>query len=146
MCSLKERPISPVAGTLGAQQTQLAGNIAGSLPSPLSNNDSPMSTTQPSQNLLGQSGQSGVTSTVSQGQVFRTSQTQPGMPAHRYFIYYTYTYLNHQMIYQVFNKRCPHIPSQWYHLWLCALVVTWATLSSLASRWQRHLAITRARR
>lgn len=57
-----------------------------SLPSPLSNNDSPMSNTQQTnQNLLGPAGPQGVPSSVGQGSVFRPNQNPAGK---------TYSYLS----------------------------------------------------
>lgn len=54
-------------------------NIMTSLPSPLPNNDSPMSTTnQQNQNILNQTPQSAVTNPMGQP-VFRPTQPNPGI-------------------------------------------------------------------
>lgn len=76
---MKERPISPPPGALGTQAPQHpTTNI--SLPSPISNTDSQMTNTpQQNQNLIGQTGPSGVPSSVGQGPVFRPNQNQQGM-------------------------------------------------------------------
>lgn len=77
--SLKERPISPPPGTMGSQaQLNAQANILTSLPSPLPNNDSPMSTAnQQTQNILTQTGPTGVPNSMGQA-VFRPAQNNPG--------------------------------------------------------------------